>query len=266
MKAVGGLALLCCGCSLVFDLSEYDGGGGSGGGGTASTNSTSVSSGTGTGTGTGTGASTSSGIGNCEVMSEVQPVANIQETFDAGAGMLAPNGTCGSIGGGVALFDPTYMLDGDGNVIDDFCWLRLPEPVRLTCSSLTLRLIDATDAVFGTQTYVYLDDLSSGQGAHLLLEIGGYSLSHVSGSPDVPFTNANYDAIADRYWRLSGDDRGNIAFETSTDGVSFVMRAYGASPIPLDNLRIRFGAGTHQDATADGGDARFDCLNVVPCP
>jgi hypothetical protein len=199
-------------------------------------------------------------------MSEVQPVANIQETFDAGAGMLAPSGTCGSITGGVALFDPSYTLDGGGAVIADFCWLRLPEPVRLTCSSLTLRLVDATDPVFGTQTYVYLDDLSSGQGAHLLLEIGGYSLSHVSGSPDVPFTNANYDAIADRYWRLSGDDQGNIAFETSTDGASFVMRAYGASPIPLDNLRIRFGAGTHQDATADGGDARFDCLNVVPCP
>ena len=233
------------GCSLVFDLDAYDrGAGGSGGASTISTG------------GGGLGGA-GGGDPSCEGSFVNPPLDAVVATFDTGFAPLAPQGTCVSLDAGAALFAPAMAPT-------EFCWLGVQGPHRLTCSSLTFRVLEATNAVLGAQTFVYLEDASSGDEAYLLLEGGGFSVKRSDGSNPIPFMGSEiYSPENDRWWRLRADLT-TLFFETSKDGVTWTLRAAGEPPVPLDALLVEIGAGTYDALTSAPGQARIDCVNAGP--
>ena len=254
-RALGCVAgLAAAGCSLVYPLDEYDE--------ATSAASTSVTSGTTNGTTSGSGGAGAGGDGGqggtLDCGQFVNPKASsVVETFDAGFGSVSPVGPCVAADAGTVLVTPPES--------GEFCWVSLPGVYRLTCDSLTFRVLEATNPVLGAQTYVYLDDLTTMAGGHLILEGGGFSLSRSDGSMSISITSASYNPNTDLYWRLRADQT-TLFFETSIDGSAWVLRGSGPHLFPLDNLRIRIGAGTYAALMAPPGQARFDCLNVTPCP
>jgi hypothetical protein len=246
------LAAGAAGCSLAYPLDEYDE--------AAEATSTAVTSSTGASQGAGgAGAGGMGGQGGALDCGEFvnPPVSSFTETFDAGFGGVAPVGACIAADAGTVLVTPPESLD--------YCWMALPGVYRLTCDALTFRVLEATNPLFGAQTYVYLDDLTTNAGAHLILENGGFLLSTTDGSASVSMANNSYNPNTDHYWRLRADQT-LLYFETSIDGSDWVVRGSGPHLIPVDNLRLRIGAGTHAGLMGTPGQARFDCLNVTPCP
>ncbi len=255
--AVAIVAIFCVGCSVVYDLREYDEGTGPGSTTGAGTGSSSTGASM-----TSSGATTTSGAGgmlDCG-MSPVPTADTVVETFDAGYGAMVVSGSCVSNQAGEAVFEPGPPVD--------YCWLDFPGPRRLACGSFSVRVNEATISTLGAQTLFYMDDLDSGQRLHLLKEGAGFQLSLADGSGSVPFIddNASYNEFIDVYWRIRGDDQGNIAFDTSEDGVMWITRAFGPSPIALESVQIAIGAGSHLGlGMNDAGRARMDCLNIAPC-
>jgi hypothetical protein len=178
-------------------------------------------------------------------------------TFDAAYSPLAPQGTCVSLDAGTALFAPTATPT-------DFCWVSVQGPHRLTCSSLTFRVLEATNGVLGAQTFVYLHDAPTGDEVYLLLEGGGFRLSRSDGTDPVPFIGSDvYSPDNDLWWRLRADLT-TIYFETSKDGASWTLRASGEPPIPMDALLVDIGAGIYEALQSPPGQARIDCVNSGP--
>jgi len=241
---------MLAGCSLVFDLDAYDrGAGGAGGAGATSTSTTVASAGGAGGAGGGEPA--------CEGTFTNPPLDAVVATFDAGFSPLAPQGSCVTVDAGTALFAPTAMPT-------DFCWVAVQGPHRLTCSSLTFRVLEATNGVLGAQTFVYLQDASSGAEAYLLLEGGGFGLNRADGSAPIPFMGSDvYSPDNDRWWRLRADLT-TLYFETSKDGVNWTLRAAGEPPVPLDSLLVQIGSGIYDALQGAPGQTRIDCVNAGP--
>lgn len=186
------------------------------------------------------------------------PVSSVQETFDTGLGSLPPH-SCATFDAGSALFplpDPPSL---------DYCWLTLPGSFHLTCDSFTFRLRQATNPIFGAQTFVYMDDLTTGAAAYLILESGGFSFRRTDDSASMNLPNSLYNPGADHYLRIRADET-QLYFETSLDGASWTTRGSSEFLLPLDNLSIRIGAGSHEPIASSPGQARIDCINTVPCP
>lgn len=246
-------ALLTVGCSLAYDLSPYDEGTGS-----------ATGAGGGGGDGVGAGATSVGGAGGGGGASPacgglLNPrVSSVKETFDSGYGSVAPFGPCVSEDAGTVLFSPSSPPL-------DYCWVSLPGVLDLRCDALTFRLLEATSPVLGAQTYVYLTDTASGDGAHLILEGGGFGLGREDGSASIELASSIYNPTADRYVRIRADED-TMYLETSADGAAFVVRGSGPYLIPLDSLDIRVGAGAYSAIMSNPGQARIDCLNVTPCP
>lgn len=254
-RSCAGLLVLLTSCSLAFDLDGYDLATSSAG--AAGASSTTASGAGGQGGGGAGGAGGTGGQLDCGDF--VNPaVSSVQETFDAGLGALAPH-SCATFDAGSVLFplpDPPPL---------DFCWVTLPGAFHLTCDSLTFRLLQATNPVLGAQTFVYLDDLTTGASANLLLEGGGFSFRRSDESAAMQIDNPLYNPSTDHYLRIRADET-QLYLETSQDGASWTMRGSSELLLPIDNLSIRIGAGSYSAITASPGQARIDCINVVPCP
>lgn len=249
------LPLLCAGCSVVYDLETYDqttADSTSASGSTSSSTSGSTSSSSGSGGSGGEG-----GVIDCGSFVN-PPVSSVVETFDAGYGSVAPNGGCVSVDAGTVLVAPP-ATDPFG-----FCWIALPGVFHLTCDSLTFRLLEATTPTLGVQTFVYFTDLATGTDANFLLEGGGYQLARADGTGSIEIAGG-YNPNTDHYLRFRAD-LDTIYFETSMDGSTWNLRGSGPPFMPLDNLQIRIGAGSYPALMTAPGQARFDCLNVTPCP
>lgn len=246
------LPLLSLGCSVVFDLETYDQT-------TSISTSASVSGSTSTSSSGGSGGSGGEG-GVLDCGNFVNPpVSSVLESFDAGLGTLAPHGGCTFAEAGSVLFGLPDLP------VLDYCWIALPGVYHLTCDSLTFRLLEATSPVLGAQTYVYFSDLTTGAETNFILEGGGYALAREDGTGSLDIMNGTYNPNADRYLRFRAD-QDTMYFETSTDGSSWTLRGSGPFLMPLDNLQVRIGAGSHSALMTDPGQARIDCLNVTPCP
>ncbi|MBL9020653.1 MAG: hypothetical protein JNL21_00575 [Myxococcales bacterium] len=259
MKSLGAYALtalVTTGCSLAYDLGSYDEG-------TASASSTGgfAPSGGGGAGGDATGGGASGGGGAAPECGEQlnPPVSSVKETFDSGFGSVAPVGSCVSVDAGTALFTPPASEPLD------FCWVTLPGVLHLSCDALTFRLLEATNAVLGAQTFVYLSDVASGTRTNLILEGGGFQLSLELGGGGIEIMNGIYNPATDRYVRIRADED-TLFLETSIDGAEWVVRGSGPYLMPLDGLQVSIGAGTYSALMSDPGQARIDCINVVPCP
>ncbi|NUO50218.1 MAG: hypothetical protein HOV80_15295 [Polyangiaceae bacterium] len=255
-KIAAAAALLLAGCSVIYDLGEYDEGTGSG-----ATTGTNAGPGTTGASMTGSGSTTTGAGGMLDCgSSPVPPASEVIEDFNAGYGALVVSGGCVSNQAGEAVFEPGPPVD--------YCWLDYPGPRRLACASFSVRVNEVTTSTLGAQTFFYMDDLDSGVRMHLLLEGSGFQLTLADGSMDVPFIDDNhsYNPFTDVYWRIRGDDQNNVAFDTSEDGMIWNNRAFGPSPIGLESVQIAIGAGSHLGlGGADAGRARVDCLNIAPC-
>lgn len=253
----GSLALF--GCSLAFDLESYDRGGQNSGGSSSSEVGGAGGGGAGGMAGGGLGAGGAQGGmgGQLECGEFINPpVSSVQATFDGGLGDLLPH-SCVVADGGSALFplpEPPAL---------DFCWVELPGVFHLTCDSLSFRLLEATNSILGAQTYVYLNDPSTGAEANLILEGGGFQFAGNGNAME--FSDSSYNPNADRYLRVRADET-LMYFETSTDGSSWTTRGSSEFLIPLENLSIRIGAGSYDAIESSPGQARIDCINSVPCP
>jgi hypothetical protein len=241
-------AVLCAcsaiSCSFLAPLDEYDEGttGGIGGGGGTTSSTTTTSSGA-----------------MCGPFDH-PGTSSLIDRFDDGmpgpawSPLLAC--TFAETGGEVIFTPPANDTE--------FCWYSSVDVFHLTCDTLTVKVTGTTSPVLGVQTFIYLIPEDGSVPLNLLHEAGGFRLAPDSGSGeiDIPLP---YDPVADVWWRLR-EAEGTLYFETSPDGVDFVVRGSGVSPIPLDALEIRIGAGTHLPL-ATPGEARFDCYNApAPCP
>lgn len=95
--------------------------------------------------------------------------------------------------------------------------------------------------IFWDKTDIYFEEV-----------IGGTSTS----------SSAVYDAATDRWWQLR-EAAGTFYFETSSNGVDWVLRYQRSTPAFLANSYIEFAAGYYQAQTMSVGTARFD--NLVVC-
>lgn len=260
MRSLGAFALTAAfattGCSLAYDLGSYDEG-------TVAASSTGgfAQSGGGGAGGDAAGGGASGGGGAApECGEQVNPgVSSVQETFDGGFGSVAPVGSCVSIDAGTALFTPPASEPFD------FCWVTLPGVLHLGCDALTFRLLEATNAVLGAQTFVYLTDVASGTATNLILEGGGFQLGLESGGGSLEIMNGIYNPATDRYIRIRADED-TMYLETSIEGTEWTVRGSGPYLMPLDGLQVRIGAGAYPALMSAPGRARIDCINVVPCP
>lgn len=249
-------AVLCAcsaiSCSFLAPLDEYDQGttGGIGGAGGSTTTSSATS--------TTSSATTSTGV-MCGPFDHPGTSSLIDLFEDGVPGPdWSPQGACPptETGGEVIFTPPTNATD--------FCWYSSVGLFHLTCDTLTIKVPVTTSPVLGVQTFIYILPIDGSSPLNLLFEGDGFRLAPLDapGEIDIPLP---YDPVADVWWRLR-ESEGTLYFETSPDGVDFVVRGSGPPPIPLDAVRIRFGAGTHQPL-ATPGEARFDCYNApAPCP
>lgn len=245
------IAALCAfpamGCSFLAPVDEYDRGTG-GAGGSSSTSSTGGNSGGSGGSG-----------GDCGSFDH-PGTSSLVDRFEDGVPGSAwtPQGGCPPLetGGQVIFAPPANAMD--------YCWYSSTGLFHLTCDTLTVKVTDVTASVLGVQTFIYLIPTDGLIPLNLLLEGGGFRLAPDSGPGeiDIPLP---YDPVADLWWRLR-ESQGTLYFETSPDGLSWVVRGSGTSPISLNALQIRIGAGTHQ-LVGSPGEAHFDCYNApAPCP
>lgn len=62
-----------------------------------------------------------------------------------------------------------------------------------------------------------------------------------------------FDPVAQRYWRLNSNlIAGRMAYETSADGVTWVVENDTKLVLPLDNAYFELGAGTYKNVTSPG--------------
>ena len=181
---------------------------------------------------------------------------------DFASGSFAPNWfpvdeSCVHEAGGELVAQPAP------NTVDSYCFAWTTSSYRLASDSVAVKVPEVTtQATIGVQTFIYLETADGSQELVLLLEGGGFQLY---GTGPTLVVTGGYDPQEDLWWRLR-EAGGDLFFETSPDGTTFVLRGQWPDPIVLDDVRVGLGAGAWQ-ALASPGQARFDCYNLpAPCP
>jgi hypothetical protein len=167
------------------------------------------------------------------------------------ADWITPSGCAQQVDGGVVL-----KVQG----VSNYCFLATANRFHLTCDSLFVKVPFTTRPTLGVQTLIELD-AANGDKAYLILEDNSFVFGMASGGP----TNSPigpYDSAQDIWWRLR-EVTGNLHFDTSADGVTWVERGSVRDPIPLDNVGIQLGVGEYK-SVPDGGEAQFRCYNHPP--
>ena len=181
------------------------------------------------------------------------PISEIQESFDGDGPSqeLAFNG-CGTFQDGELFFNPIAE--------NEYCWIYNTNPRQLTCDALTVRLTDSGSQVHGFQRFIYLNVFGTEQRIFVLEETGGFNFEVITP------VDTSFDPEADAWWRLRAT-RDTLFFETSSDGISYEVKASGPPPFPLDSVMIQLGAGAWLAIDPPPPPVSYDCLNVPPpCP
>jgi hypothetical protein len=238
-------ALCACsamGCSFLAPVDDYDRGS------------------VGTGGAGGTSSTSSGGAGGDCGSFDHPGTSSLVDRFEDGV----PGSAWMTLGGCPPLETGGQVIFAPPANAMDFCWYASTDVFHLTCDTLTVKVTDVTASVLGVQTFIYLVPTDGLIPLNLLLEAGSFRLAPDEGPGEIAIPQP-YDPVADVWWRLR-ESQGTLYFETSPDGLAWVVRGSGASPIPLDALQIRFGAGTYQLVGAPG-EAHFACYNApAPCP
>ncbi|NUP13040.1 MAG: hypothetical protein HOW73_43930 [Polyangiaceae bacterium] len=188
---------------------------------------------------------------SCGGSYEHPPLSDISATFDDG------------VGEEIALLNCAQIVDGAVSVEDfngDYCWFYTVSAHRLTCDSITVRLVQSGSQETGSQRFIYVREVDGDGALDLLQEGGGFGLGSIE------LSDSTFTFPEDAWWRLSATEDDVITFSTSADGVEWRERGSGPAPFSLENVYVAIGGG-NWNGLADPGENRFDCFNVAPpCP
>ncbi|MBI4510523.1 MAG: hypothetical protein HY698_12895 [Deltaproteobacteria bacterium] len=111
-----------------------------------------------------------------------------------------------------------------------------------------------------TQAEVYLAVMAQNRDALVILESAGtLNFLYRVGADYSNVGSIAYNASDHRYWRIR-ESSGTAFWETSSDQVTWTIRASLATPFPVDQVRVDLAAGTYRPE-ANPGAAAFDNLN-----
>lgn len=129
----------------------------------------------------------------------------------------------------------------------------------LSAACMTVELAALPDPATEALTYVKI--IAGVRELEIVAVAGFLSVRTQEGGVVTPITSIPHDAEAHRHWRIR-EAGGNIRWETSADGVTFVNLATTVESTSLASAMIAFGAGAYVP-TADAGDAQFESITVT---
>jgi hypothetical protein len=175
---------------------------------------------------------------------------------------------------------PCVIDDFSTSAIDTRVWgiyQQPPATIEARGGVLTSELVNGAAAyasVYSVQDLDFRDtsvsvevlEVPTGAGAEVLLQwvvnnrfrhfIGveaGWIMFGTQNGAEYETREAPYDPVADRSWRLRHDSNGDrVAYETSSDGVSWALRHVSPRLIPLHEAYVELAAGSYMEVEQAG--------------
>ena len=159
---------------------------------------------------------------------------------------------------GCASLSPGEVVATPPSDPPEYCFVESQADLHLSCSSITVRVVEVTAPVLRAQTFIYV---SAGPSTlYILLEGTGLQM----GAPGLPesLATSDFNHTRDAWWRIR-EFEGAAFVDTAPDGLAWVERMQIPTPFSFDQVKVTLGAGTYE-VVQTPGRARFRCFNQPP--